>query len=673
MNFKSTLWALAFACAAVSCSDDVDDGLNKGNNGSEQKGEGVYVTVNVTSAFNPVTKAGENGNGDLEDSDKESAVYDVNIFLIQVTPNQDYSGMTANDISQVNADKTTKIYSGYSTDVMEATGSIEHHDLEATVNVSVPDLDQWYHVLTVVNAGKKLGFTTLGELRDYLQKTAWTGNNTFEEADHFVMSTHQMWQQNVGGSDLFVSLDNTDPMNPAETTVYVERLAARIDLNLKENLIIGANPQNAINDNDLVKITGYQVINQLNGGTFMLKRVTDHTQTTNVDGNIPNNYSVTYIGDEVWQEGLYNYVIDPWTANKKTTEDVTFPTSINNHDAYYEYDNESSSYSEKQNIPIDLSNLYVNHFVEGLNKTEFMTFKPISSDNISTTEGQFTPLLYTQENTADVSQQKKGFTTGVIFEANYAPEHLSEYSEETHGVSNEVDYENNTSFLVADFEHESAKDRKLCADMRTIAVLGFSSSANSDVIGYIFDKTPVKGNGVTVENYRNAIDGMSGGPLVKAFQKYLQEKFDSENFDAVLNELTWTKFVENSKTDSEIADVPSDSELSGNTEAALTARMNLMKNYNIAYYDGGKNYYKYWIKHNPLADDKKMGVMEFAIVRNNVYQLEVTGIKDLGDPLPFTPGKDNPEDPVKEPEEVKILVNLYVKNWVKRSNGGIIL
>ena len=64
--------------------------------------------------------------------------------------------------------------------------------------------------------------------------------------------------------------------------------------------------------------------------------------------------------------------------------------------------------------------------------------------------------------------------------------------------------------------------------------------------------------------------------------------------------------------------------------------------------------------------------MEYAIVRNNVYQLQVNGIKDLGDPLPFTPGVDDPDNPNRE-TDVFILVNLYVRNWVKRSNSGIIL
>ena len=411
---------------------------------------------------------------------------------------------------------------------------------------------------------------------------------------------------------------------------------------------------------------------------------------------------MTYIGDEIWQEEAYNYVIDPWTANKTFTgggEPTTFPTAIYNHDAYYTEG--ESDYIQTSANGEDFAlegELYKNHFHEGMNTETFMEFEDVA--DIATTEGTFTPLLYTQENTMDVAQQKNGFTTGVIFEAEYKPEHISQYDETSGSISAETDYASG-SFLVADFGRTgTASDpeedggstitpsRVLSADMRTIAALGFSSEANVDVIKYIFNEPeePIarEESGLTQENFAIAVNGMAGGPLIVAFQEYLQgelEKVTGDvSFEDIKDNLTWEKFVEASHTESNsFAYVPSDAELangiSGDQESAKTAievREELMENYNIAYYDGGKCYYKYWIQHNPLGDDTKMGVMEFAIVRNNVYQLEVSGIKDLGDPLPFTPGKDDPNNPDKE-TEVYIVVKLYVRNWVLRSNSDIIL
>lgn len=704
MNFKSTLWALAFVCVAVSCSDELENGPNN-NNENEEQGEGVYVTVNVSSAFNPVTKAndsgmGEDGANDLEDSELESQVNDVNIFLIPC--GESYTTeMTRNDLTIVNGEKDMEIASGYTKDLQPATGAIEHHDAVATVKLSVPELEAWYHVVTVANAGKDLGFETLGALRDYLQKAVWSGDNEFGKANNFIMTTHQMWQSGVGGSDLYVTAANSDPNHPAETTAYVERLAARIDMQLKANLVQteGMSLTGNSNTTDKVKITGYQVINQLIGGTYLLKRVTGNV--TEVNGNINDiqtPHTLPYLSDEVWSSADgYNYVLDPWTKNKTFTasDDASFPTAINNGDSYYVL--EGSNYVEKAADEVsinlnDVEGLYKNHFHSGMNTSDFMAFNKVVDDEgnnlVSTAESVFTPILYTQENTMTANQQKNGFSTGVIFEAEYAPEKVSQYND-TNGEVETPKYGDLSSkaFVVADFARTGTSSteggstitpsRVLSADLRTIAALGLKERSDVTIVKAIFSNG--SWDEKTQSNVQQVVSDMSGGPLVVAFKKYLQGKLDGikdevgSRFADVKTSLTWDKFVEASHTPANgIAYVPSMEELA----TGIELREALAKDYNIAYYAagdfGGKSYYKYWIKHDPLADNGKMGVMEFAIVRNNVYQLQVNGIKDLGDPLPFTPGKDDPNNPDKE-TEIYILINLYVKNWVVRSNSGIIL
>lgn len=645
MKLKSTLWALAFACAAVSCSDDVDDGLNKGNNGSEQKGEGVYVTVNVTSAFNPVTKAGENGDGDLEDSDKESKIHDVNIFLIKSTDE-----LTSNDLTLVQGSADTEIKGqGYSDEIEPATGSIVHHDMKATVMISIPDLNQRYQVITVANAGEELSFETLGQLRDYLRTSAWKNENKYNVAEKFVMTTHQMWQSGVGGSDLFVTEDNTNPSNPAETTVYVERLAARVDMKLATNLSNGtATPNDQQSDN--VKITGFQLINQLKGGAYLLKRVSQ--AVLNVTDNLPSPLEMEHLGDEVHAGSAFNFVIDPWTVGKKVEVNSSFPEAVT---ASSYFDGTDSQDAKSWDIP----DVYTNHFDEGLNTA--IKFNSVEGIDNSA----FKPLLYTQENTTSTDQQLKGFTTGMIFKGIYTPKQYSLYVEETGSVKNDETYVNG-DFLVADYTKSGATTRVLCKDLKTIAVLGFTQGTNENIIKAIFNTTS-EWTGVEQEEFTAAVNGMSGGLLIIAFQNYLKgilETVDGQSttFKTVQARLTWSAFLETKE------DLSADF-------SVVESRETLMKNYNIAYYkandNGAECYYKYWIKHEPNTGDDP-GVMEFGIVRNNVYQLDVTAVNDLGDPLPFTPGKDDPEDPVKE-KDVYIVVNLYVKNWVVRSNSGIIL
>lgn len=75
------------------------------------------------------------------------------------------------------------------------------------------------------------------------------------------------------------------------------------------------------------------------------------------------------------------------------------------------------------------------------------------------------------------------------------------------------------------------------------------------------------------------------------------------------------------------------------------------------FYDAGVCYYPYWIRHANNNKPAVMGVMEFAIVRNNIYDLTVKGMNSWG----FS-GTDIP-DP-KDPDEdgtARINVELYVK------------
>lgn len=679
MNLKSTLWTLAFAVAAVSCSDELEEGGGTGT-GNEENGEGVYVTVNVGMASGPTTKAGETGNGDLEDSEMESAVNDINIYLIPKATQS--TAMSTNDLSMVNENDNTEISSGYSEDLEPATGAIDHHDAKATVEISVPDLNEWYHVVAVVNAGKALKFTKLAELRDYLQTTLWKGdNNKYGVANDFVMSTHQMYQENAGGSDLFVSQANSDPSNPAETTVYVERLAARIDMQLADGLVSeDGSYLNGQTSGAKVKLAGYQVINQLVGGTYMLKRVSG--DVTTVTGALADAATTTtpYLDDEHYTNGSYNYVLDPWTANKKSTtagDVTTFPETIKNAYAYYSKGTDAFTQTAANNSDdLDLKDgLYKNHFEESLNgEIKFTEF----DENIKTsTSGEFTPLLYTGENTMDVGQQKNGFTTGVIFKASYAPAEVSKYDETSGSVKDNETYTAGNSFFIANYE-QGGTTGTLANDLRTIAALGLPDGADAGIVKYMFNETSgTWPTGKSKSDFEKIVNGMSGGALVIAYQDYLLDKLETVDgikvtFEGIQADLTWSKFVSASNDSKKI---PSDSDLKGAN--AVTESENLMKNYNIAYYAGDgefgvTNYLKYWIKHEPRDENEDMGVMEYAIVRNNVYQLQVSGIKNLGDPLPFTPGVDDPDNPNKE-TDIFIMVNLYVRNWVKRSNTSIIL
>ena len=81
------------------------------------------------------------------------------------------------------------------------------------------------------------------------------------------------------------------------------------------------------------------------------------------------------------------------------------------------------------------------------------------------------------------------------------------------------------------------------------------------------------------------------------------------------------------------------------------------------------NYYYYWNRHNDNLDPYTMGIMEFAVVRNNVYKLAVDKIKRFGHPTPPDPTNPDPDpepdpDPV-DPDDPDESVNYYFNVTVK--------
>lgn len=89
---------------------------------------------------------------------------------------------------------------------------------------------------------------------------------------------------------------------------------------------------------------------------------------------------------------------------------------------------------------------------------------------------------------------------------------------------------------------------------------------------------------------------------------------------------------------------------------------NADKKYEVLYY--------YWNRHNDNNNNGSMGPMEFAVVRNNVYKLSVTGVNKFGHPTnpDDDPDPENPEDPDEE-DDVYFKVAVEVLPWVVRINN----
>lgn len=83
--------------------------------------------------------------------------------------------------------------------------------------------------------------------------------------------------------------------------------------------------------------------------------------------------------------------------------------------------------------------------------------------------------------------------------------------------------------------------------------------------------------------------------------------------------------------------------------------------------DGYRCYYNYWIRHLDNYKSTSMGVMEFGVVRNNLYRLLITNVSGLG----FQALPVNPDTPDEGETYLKVVLN--VKPWIVRDLTNIVL
>ena len=91
-----------------------------------------------------------------------------------------------------------------------------------------------------------------------------------------------------------------------------------------------------------------------------------------------------------------------------------------------------------------------------------------------------------------------------------------------------------------------------------------------------------------------------------------------------------------------------------------------------------ETYYYYWNRHNDNGiddpyNDARMGPMEFAVVRNNVYKLSVDAIYKFGYPSDKKPDPRDPDEPDPDGSDpVFMLITVKVLPWITHSYEIII-
>lgn len=444
-----------------------------------------------------------------------------------------------------------------------------------------------YHVLAVVNGGESFG-TNIQTLGDLQRETVKELYKVSETGGGTTYTNFLMASADDENQPLHIIPSNSET-NPATTRIDVERVTARVDYRAEGDT--DTDGVYAIEDVGTARITGAMLVNTLNSSatSYLLKRV------TTLGGGFTSD--IIYLGDETpTPSGIAtNYVIDPLSKDKSECDMSA------NYDNYF------------NNISYGNAADWESNFIVGTPITDSQSV-------------EWKRVGYPKENTAE--KGSRYYSTGIVFKAEVTlenetnPKTLFEYNGKVY-----TDLE----AIMKEFEGEET--------WTLITTGNWSTSSWEDL----------QNNIIT-----NLLDNDPTG-----YKAFLQRKV-AENGQFNESELCWPAYAETylyyKKNEDGIVTVDADGK--GSTRRALSevnkTADGKLPDLRVRTYKDGIAYYTYWIKHsndgNNTNDGAGGGIMEYGIVRNNIYQLNVTGISRLGD--------DVPGDRTLE-------INVTVRNWEK--------
>lgn len=553
---------LVTALAAGCAQEDIGNAPSEGGGMSATS----YVSLSFASPQGTPTRAnptgGETGDGLETGQANENAITSAVAFFYQGT-----------DQEGVNSTGTTPIKAVVSFNNI-GNGTDENStgiDRKYTTTPQQVDLENGtYNVIVVANPGADWWTgqsLTLADVRDHIQTTAWTVSGS--DYSDFVMTS---------AADATLTLNSNPESDPAKATVNVERMAARLDYKAEapypctDPAYTGAT----------VKITGAALVNNLTAGSYLLKRVAD-----DVNGN-----NLSYLGDETADENgaATNYVLDPWTAAKKSANS-NFTIGGETKTAEDLYGEWFGNISQNPNYWAD----YV-------------------QPGTSVSDG-WLRIGYTLENTTAADAAGSDYSTGVVFKAKFHPK----------GVAN---YTDGATF----FEHGTT----LYASMEDMMKVFY---------GKKFDQLGNIANCSTWGEVRQFITSTLLNDDPSGYDKYLEglaKGKDDADAVADASSLTWSNYM--------LYECGYSKDENGVVldQKGKVTRIALQP-YGTRTYEDATCYYTWWVRHSNDNDDTKKDIMEYAIVRNNIYKITVESIYSLGDPVPGDKG---------------LRVNVYVNNWL---------
>lgn len=660
MKVKNYLWTLAAALALVGCSDDLENQKGGPEEGTEQAEGTLYVDFSFGMPETKTPTGGEDGDGFEVGSAEENNVKDATLFFIatETTP--------SNRPTLNKADKYLgAVYIPENSWKEASNGS---WTLKEAVKISKAVEDQiifgkQYGVLAVVNGGN---LTEKVADINGLRAAVATGKIAVDNA--FLMASED-------DAVIVFEKTNNSVKNPAYTKIDVERVTARIDYKaIIANNTYPLYAQKRSGEVDTkaefgeVQLTDIAVVNQMNenANSYWFKRVAENFNASEYD----------YLGVELpipSGNPQSNYVFDPYTTSK-TLDDKGMPEwSCLNTQGQPVYTNRVIAYDEKAGG---------SYWEQAkINFTKFTELKASGADDLN----QYKLVCYTKENTTSKQAQKNGYSTGVVFKATATIKKVYQRTAKRDDAGNK--YYNGyalkalgTAVGTTEFFLYDNKPFATLADIQQLFVEREASvkpeegSESSPIIatGWAFDVygerelQHIASKGKNSANHQYCLEKFeyyvgSFSSFDFGYRKHLDdvlEEAQKEDFDwtEIVEKAGWDAWVETYE-DQLVADAAADQY---GIRKSSTNTMTC--------------YYPYWIRHSDNKvnagdgtgddGDEIMGIMEFGIVRNNIYKLSVKTIKNFGiDEL--DPGIDD------EASDLYLNVELSVKPWVLRYNEDI--
>ena len=558
-------------CAALLAAGCTSESLDGGGAGGSASGPEAWMTLSLAMPQQAAVRAGtpaggEKGDGAEAGQQAENVINRAVAFFYQGT-----------DGANSPADTPILDIADFPFTAGSSTDGTEPVDRTYTTQPQSVSLEPGtYHVLLIANPGTDWwsapqgGSLTLGTVRDHIQTSAWT-TSTGAPAD-FVMTSER---------DATVALNNNPRENPATATVYVERMAARVDYKAQSSYTC----KDEQYKDATVSIVGAALVNNLTAGSYVLKRVSPDAAAS----------SVSYLGletaDATTGAGT-NYVIDPYTTRKSN------PAAVKQY-----YGTWYADYAKPDADPAFWSGLTrPGTALEGADNAGYLR------------------IGYTLENTA--APADSAGRTGIVFRAQFAPKGVTGYTQgQTFFTYGGVIYASVERLMTAVYGTASPVEKTFTTTDTWQTVRDYAATLlPSDPSGYpewLAKQAEGKDDATALTVDEAACLG---------WKAYMRAVCGYEN-----------------NPDAGGADRVAINQGGVNTRAVLRTG-------GVRTYADGQCYYTYWLRHAADGDNTKASPMEYAVVRNNVYKVDVKSVYSLGGDVP---GED----------DHNLVIEVYVNDW----------